>query len=117
MHTHTMHNLWRLGVVAMADPIANYFRVENACAPNIKTYVTFIAVVGRAPPTHPPHYDSVRLDDTPTTPTLINSATLGVSCNNDGTIRKRRRRRKRPVRRSSSYVFSASNCYVFSVVC
>jgi len=49
-----MHNLWRLGVVAMADPITNYFRVENACAPNMKTYVTFIAVVGRATPTHPP---------------------------------------------------------------
>jgi hypothetical protein len=54
MHTHTMHNLWRLGVVAMAEPITNYFRVENACPPNIKTYVAFIAVVGRATPTRPP---------------------------------------------------------------
>jgi hypothetical protein len=53
-HAHTMHNLWRLGVVAMAEPITNYFRVENACAPNMKTYVTFIAVVGRATPTRPP---------------------------------------------------------------
>jgi hypothetical protein len=54
-----------------------------------KTYVTFIAVVGRAPLRFPPAiYDSVQLDNTLTTPTNTYY---------------------------SGYIFSASNCCVVSL--
>jgi hypothetical protein len=95
MHTQCI-TYGGLGVVAMADPITNYFRVENACTPNIKLLSPSLLLLAVLPPS--PIYDYVRLDNTPTTPTLIISATLGVCCNIDGTIRKRRRK-KRHVRK------------------
>ncbi len=58
-HAHTMHNLWRLGVVAMAEAITSYFRVENACTPNIKLMSPSLLLLAVLPSAFPPPFTTL----------------------------------------------------------